>query len=91
MRGTDGARIWYQSFTDPDTDGPYFTRLDGYLRSVVSPGCEVETFGIRPGARYPHPITEFRCAAQAIANASTGRCGRRSPSRASHCSGWAST
>jgi hypothetical protein len=27
--------------------------------------------GIQPGARYPHPITDFRCAAQAIANALT--------------------
>jgi Asp/Glu/hydantoin racemase len=27
--------------------------------------------GIQPGARYPHPITDFRCAAQAVANALT--------------------
>jgi hypothetical protein len=46
MRGADGARIWYQSFTDPDTDGAYFTRLGSYLRSVASPGCEIEVFGI---------------------------------------------
>ena len=73
MRGAAGARIWYQSLTDPDADAPYFTRLTSYLRSVASPGCEVEVSGIRPGARYPHPITEFRCAAQVITNALTAQ------------------
>jgi len=73
MRGVAGARIWYQSFTDPDADRPYFTRLKEYLGSVSSPGCQVEVFGIQPGARYPGPITDFRCAAQAIANALTAQ------------------
>jgi allantoin racemase len=71
MDAVTGARIWYQSFTDPDADGPYFTRLTSYLRSVSGPGCAVEVFGIQPGVRYPHPITEFRCAAQVITNALT--------------------
>jgi allantoin racemase len=71
MRGVEGARIWYQSLTDPDADRSYFTRLTEYLRSVASPGCEVEVFGIRPSARHLHPITEFRCAAQVIVNALT--------------------
>jgi allantoin racemase len=71
MRGVAGARIWYQSFTDPDADRPYFTRLEAYLGSVASAGCQVEVFGIQPGSSYPHPINEFRCAAQAIANALT--------------------
>jgi hypothetical protein len=48
VRGLAGARIWYQSSTDPDADRPYFTRLGSYLRSVSSPGCEVEAFGIQP-------------------------------------------
>ena len=73
MRGIAGTRIWYQSFTDPDADRPYFTRLKEYLGSVASPGCQVEAFGIQPGARYPGPITDFRCAAQAIANALTAQ------------------
>jgi Asp/Glu/Hydantoin racemase len=73
MRAVAGTRIWYQSFTDPDVDRPYFTRLGTYLRSVSSPGCEVEVFGIQPGARHPHPVTEFRCAAQVIANALTAQ------------------
>jgi len=72
MREVAGARIWYQSLTDPDADEPYFARLGRYLRSVSSPGCE-EVFGIQPGARYLHPITEFRCAARVIANALTAQ------------------
>jgi allantoin racemase len=69
MAGADGARIWYQSFTDPETDGAYVGRLGDYLRSIAGPDCGVEVFGIQPGARHPHPVTEFRCAARAIANA----------------------
>ena len=63
------ARIWYQSFTDPDVDAPYFTRLRGYLRSIAGPGSDVDLFGLRPGDRFLHPITEFRCAAQVISAA----------------------
>src|SRR5205085_7940358 len=58
------ARIWYQSFTDPDADAPYFTRLNEYLQSIAGPGYEIHLFGLRPGDRFLHPITEFRCAAQ---------------------------
>jgi allantoin racemase len=63
------SRVWYQSFTDPDVDAAYFDRLSAYLRSVAGPGIEVDAHGIQPGDRYLHPITEFRCAAQVIANA----------------------
>jgi allantoin racemase len=66
---TQAARIWYQSSTDPNVDAPYFTRLGEYLRSVVSPGYEVHAFGLQPGGRFLHPITEFRFAAQVIAGA----------------------
>jgi len=34
------GRIWYQSFTDPAVDSAYFSRLDGYLRSVSGAGSE---------------------------------------------------
>jgi len=62
-------RIWYQSFTDPEADRPYFSRLGGYLRTVSGPGCDVQLFGIQPGVAQAHPISEFRCAAQVIVNA----------------------
>lgn len=67
----EGTRLWYQSFTDPDVDGPYFERLTAFVRSVVGDGVEVDVHGIQPGDRYLHPITEFRCAAQVIRNALT--------------------
>src|SRR5947207_438996 len=67
------GRIWYQSFTDPDVDAPYFKRLAGYAQSVSSPGFDLDVCGIQPGDRYLHPITEFRCAAQVIANALTAQ------------------
>jgi allantoin racemase len=67
--GAVTGRIWYQSFTDPAIDAAYFTRLDAYLRSVTGTGFEITVAGIQPGDRYLHPITEFRCAAQVIANA----------------------
>jgi len=73
MQGMPGARIWYQSFTDPEADSPYFTRLTDYLRSVSSQGFEVDVFGIRPGSGQAHPINEFRCAGQVIANALTAQ------------------
>jgi allantoin racemase len=65
------TRIWYQSFTDPVADAPYFTRLDEYLKAVSRPESEIRVRGIQPGDRFLHPITEFRCAAQVIANAIT--------------------
>jgi allantoin racemase len=64
-------RIWYQSFTDPVADAPYFTRLGQYLQPVGLPETELRVHGIQPSSRYLHPITEFRCAAQVIANALT--------------------
>jgi allantoin racemase len=63
------ARLWYQSFTDPEVDAPYFGRLGDFVCSVAGPGFEVHPHGIQPGDRYLHPITEFRCAAQVITNA----------------------
>lgn len=33
----------------------------------------MEVFGIQPGARHPGPITDFRCAAQVIANTLTAQ------------------
>lgn len=71
MREVADARIWYQSFTDPDADRAYFARLQAYLVSVASPGCQVEVSGIQPSARHPGPITDFRCAARVIMNALT--------------------
>src|SRR2546423_15239961 len=73
MSDGTAARLWYQSFTDPEVDAPYFGRLRDYVQSVTAPGFESVVHGIQPGDRYLHPITEFRCAAQVIANALTAQ------------------
>ncbi len=54
------TRLWYQSFTDPDSDRAYFDRLVEFVRGVASPGVAVDVYGIRPGDHDLHPVTELR-------------------------------
>ena len=63
------ARIWYQSFVDPEGQAPYIERLQRTLDEVAAPGVAFEVHGLSPPDRYFHPLTEFRCAAQTIRNA----------------------
>ncbi|WP_037841871.1 aspartate/glutamate racemase family protein [Streptomyces sp. NRRL F-5126] len=65
------ARIWYQSFTDPEVDAPYFSRLTSHLSGLLGPGYEVVVHGLQPGDRYLHPLSELRCRVQAVRNAIT--------------------
>ncbi|MEJ0017043.1 MAG: aspartate/glutamate racemase family protein [Acetobacteraceae bacterium] len=62
-------RVWYQSFVDPDEQAPYINRLRERLQALASPGISVEVHGMAPPDRHFHPITEFRCAQQAIRGA----------------------
>jgi allantoin racemase len=64
-------RIWYQSFVDPLEQAPYIDRLCERLRRLAASGVAVDVFGIAPPDRFFHPLTEFRCADQAIRNALT--------------------
>ncbi len=34
---TDKARVWYQSFVDPEEQRPYIERLQSHLDSVAEP------------------------------------------------------
>jgi Asp/Glu/hydantoin racemase len=63
------ARIWYQSFVDPAEQAPYIGRLQAALDAAAGPGVRFEVHGLSPPDRHFHPITEFRCAAQAVRNA----------------------
>jgi allantoin racemase len=63
------VRIWYQSFVDPAEQAPYMDRLRERLRRLAAPGVTIDVFGIAPPDRFFHPLTEFRCADQAIRNA----------------------
>jgi allantoin racemase len=66
---TGSARIWYQSFTDPEIDVPYFERLRARVTSVLGDDYEVELHGMQPGDRYLHPLSEQRCSTQLLRNA----------------------
>lgn len=64
-------RIWYQSYVDAGTAGPYWDRLREHLATLVDPGTTVDIKGISPPDGYAHPIVEFRCAREVICNAIT--------------------
>jgi Asp/Glu/hydantoin racemase len=63
------ARIWYQSFVDPEGQAPYIERLQRTLDELAAPGVAFTVHGLSPPDRHFHPLTEFRCAAQTIRNA----------------------
>ena len=63
------ARLWYQSFVHPVEQAPYIERLQALLDAAASPGIRFEVHGLDPPDHLFHPLTEFRCAAQAIRNA----------------------
>ncbi len=54
------TKLWFQSFTDPDSDRAYFDRLVDFVRSAVTPDAVVHVYGIRPGDHDLHPVTELR-------------------------------
>jgi allantoin racemase len=63
------ARFWYQSFVHPIEQAPYIERLQSMLDTVAGPNCRFEVHGLDPPDHLFHPLTEFRCAAQAIRHA----------------------
>jgi allantoin racemase len=62
------TRIWYQSFLDPGEQQPYMSRLQEQLTAYASPQVQFEVHGISPPDHHLSPLTEFRCAGQAIRN-----------------------
>src|ERR1700704_4476719 len=62
-------RLWYQSFVHPIEQAPYIERLQGQLDAAAGPGIRFEVHGLDPPDHLFHPLTEFRCAAQAIRHA----------------------
>ena len=63
------GKIWYQSFVHPVEQAPYMKRLQGLLDKVAGRGIVFEVHGLDPPDHSFHTLTEFRCAAQVIANA----------------------
>src|SRR3954452_13417212 len=68
-RGSGPARVWYQSFVDPQEQRPYMLRLQELLAAYASPQVRFEVHGVSPPDRHLSPLTEFRCAGQAIRGA----------------------
>ncbi len=54
------TKLWFQSFTDPDSDRAYFDRLVDFVRSAVTPDAVVHVYGIRPGDHDLHPVTRVQ-------------------------------
>jgi hypothetical protein len=46
------ARIWYQSFVDPEEQRPYMRRLEDSLAAQAAPGVRFEVHGVSPPDRY---------------------------------------
>lgn len=64
-------RIWYQSYVDYENGKTYWDNLRKHLADIVDDGTSVDVKGITPFDSYAHPLVEFRCAREMIANAIT--------------------
>jgi Asp/Glu/hydantoin racemase len=69
MTDKTATRIWYQSFVHPVEQAAYMGRLQAELDRVARPGLHFEVHGLDPPDRHFHPLTELRCAMQAIRQA----------------------
>ena len=61
-------KIWYQSYVDYENGASYWDALRLHLDEIVSPGTQIDIKGITPFDSYAHPLVEFRCAREMIAN-----------------------
>lgn len=62
-------KIWYQSFVNETAAPGYWNRLTDFLKSHARSGTELVFHGITPFDSYAHPLVEWRCGREAIANA----------------------
>lgn len=62
-------KIWYQSFVDANQETPYTELLQSTLDQYAATHVNFEVHGISPPDHYLNPLSEFRCASQAIQNA----------------------
>ena len=63
------GKIWYQSFVHPVEQAAYMRRLQALLDKVSASGFAFEVHGLDPPDHSFHPLSELRCATQAIRNA----------------------
>jgi allantoin racemase len=62
-------RIWFQGATDRVAHNAYISRLEPFMRRVVSPEFDFSFNTVTPPATTTHAITEFRMARAFIRNA----------------------
>ena len=62
-------KLWYQSYVDYKNGKSYWDVLRPHLDAVAAPGTQIDIRGITPFDSYAHPLVEFRCAREMIANA----------------------
>ena len=69
IRGQVKLKIWYQSFSNEQSDGGYWKRLQQFLDEYSAPDTQISYKGITPHDSYAHALSEWRCGREAIANA----------------------
>lgn len=62
-------RLCYQSYVDEPNAGGYWDALRLHLDAVAEPETSIDIKGITPFDSYAHPVVEWRCAREMIANA----------------------
>jgi hypothetical protein len=75
-KSDEPARIYYQSFVDPQEQRPYMLQLQETLTAYASRHVSFEVHGVSPPDRYLSPLTEFRCADRAIRDGIGRRTGK---------------
>ncbi len=62
-------KLWYQSYVDYENGAKYWDALGAHLDVIREPETVIDIRGITPFDSYAHPIVEWRCAREMIANA----------------------
>ncbi len=62
-------KLWYQSYVDYENGAKYWDALGAHLSTICEPETSIDIKGISPYDSYAHPIVEWRCAREMIANA----------------------
>lgn len=61
-------KIWYQSYVDRENGAAYWDALRLHLDAICEPETSIDIKGITPFDSYAHPVVEWRCGREMIAN-----------------------
>ena len=62
-------KIWYQSYVDYENGAGYWDALRVHLDAIRGPDTRIDIRGITPYDSYAHPVVEWRCAREMMAQA----------------------